>query len=65
MAEPAEVAPAPARLKVPPHSNEAEQSLLGGLMLDEHAWDKVADKLCPAEFYLPRHRIRFEVMADL
>ena len=56
---------APVRLKVPPHSNEAEQSLLGGLMLDEHAWDKVADKLGPADFYLPQHRIIFEVMADL
>ena len=65
MAEPAPVAAAPVRLKVPPHSNEAEQSLLGGLMLDEHAWDKVADKLGPADFYLPQHRIIFEVMADL
>ncbi|MCY4056745.1 MAG: replicative DNA helicase, partial [Gammaproteobacteria bacterium] len=65
MAEPVPIAPAPARLKVPPHSNEAEQSLLGGLMLDEHAWDKVADKLGPADFYLPQHRIIFEVMADL
>ena len=65
MAEPASVAPAPARLKVPPHSNEAEQSLLGGLMLDEHAWDKVADKLSSADFYLPQHRIIFGVMADL
>ena len=65
MAEPAPVAPAPARLKVPPHSNEAEQSLLGGLMLDEYAWDKVADKLAPGDFYLPQHRIIFEVMADL
>ena len=65
MAEPAPVAPAPARLKVPPHSNEAEQSLLGGLMLDEYAWDKIADKLAPADFYQPQHRIIFEVMADL
>jgi replicative DNA helicase len=31
------------RLKVPPNSIEAEQSLLGGLMLDNSAWDKVAD----------------------
>ena len=65
MAEPAPVAPAPARLKIPPHSNEAEQSLLGGLMLDEHAWDKVADKLSAADFYLPQHRIIFGVMAEL
>ena len=65
MAEPAPVVSAPARLKVPPHSNEAEQSLLGGLMLDEHAWDKVADKLSSADFYLPQHRIIFSVMAEL
>jgi len=65
MAEPVPVAPVPARLKVPPHSNEAEQSLLGGLMLDEHAWDRVADKLAPGDFYLPQHRIVFEVMGDL
>ena len=65
MAEPAPVAPAPARLKVPPHSNEAEQSLLGGLMLDEYAWDKIADKLESADFYLPQHRIIFDAMADL
>ena len=65
MAEPAPVAPAPARLKVPPHSNEAEQSLLGGLMLDEHAWDKVSDKLDPADFYLPQHKIVFEAMTEL
>ena len=31
------------RLKVPPHSIEAEQSVLGGLMLDHKAWDKIAD----------------------
>ena len=65
MAEPAPVSAAPARLKVPPHSNEAEQSLLGGLMLDEHAWDKIADKLTAADFYLPQHRIVFDVMTDL
>lgn len=65
MAEPAPVGPAPVRLKVPPHSNEAEQSLLGGLMLDEHAWDRIADKLIPADFYLPQHRLLFEVMSDL
>ena len=56
---------APARLKVPPHSNEAEQSLLGGLMLDERAWDRIAGKLAAGDFYLPQHRIVFEAMAEL
>jgi replicative DNA helicase len=31
------------RLRLPPHSVEAEQSLLGGLMLDQRAWDQIAD----------------------
>ena len=65
MAEPAPV-PAPSdRLKTPPHSNEAEQSLLGGLMLDEQAWDRIADKVTAADFYFPQHRIIFEVMSTL
>ncbi|HET9189061.1 MAG TPA: DnaB-like helicase N-terminal domain-containing protein, partial [Rudaea sp.] len=32
-------------LRVPPHSLDAEQAVLGGLMLDEHAWERIADKL--------------------
>ena len=53
------------RLKVPPHSIEAEQSVLGGLMLDDRAWDEAADKLEPADFYRPAHRIIFQVMREL
>ena len=64
MAEAAAVHDEPVRLKVPPHSIEAEQSLLGGLMLDEAAWLKVADKLDPVDFYRPAHRIVFEVMTE-
>jgi replicative DNA helicase len=33
------------RLRVPPHSIQAEQAVLGGLMLDNEAWDKIADKV--------------------
>jgi len=65
MAEPAPASSPSDRLKTPPHSNEAEQSLLGGLMLDEHAWDRIADKLTAADFYFPQHRIIFEVMEEL
>ena len=65
MAEPVPISGAAPRLRVPPHSNEAEQSVLGGLMLDELAWDKIADKLTAGDFYLPQHRIIYEVMADL
>jgi len=37
--------PAGERLRVPPHSIQAEQSLIGGLMLDNQTWDSVADKV--------------------
>ena len=57
--------PPPAKLKVPPHSLEAEQSFLGGLMLDPNAWLKVADRVRAEDFYRPSHRIVFEVMAGL
>ena len=52
-------------LKIPPHSIEAERSVLGGLMLDEDAWDAVAGIVTPEDFYLNHHRIIFRCMADL
>lgn len=52
-------------LKIPPHSIEAEQSVLGGLMLDSGAWDKVADRINEADFYRYDHRLIFQVMHDL
>ncbi len=54
-----------AALKVPPHSLEAEQSVLGGLMLDNQAWDHVADRLVADDFYRYEHRLIFNVMAEL
>jgi replicative DNA helicase len=54
-----------AALKVPPHSVEAEQSVLGGLMLDNQAWDNVADRLVADDFYRYEHRLIFNVMAGL
>jgi len=53
------------RLKVPPNSIEAEQSLLGGLMLDNSAWDKVADLVVAADFYRKDHRLIFSGIAEL
>ena len=53
------------QLKVPPHSVEAEQSVLGGLMLDNEAWDRVAEKVVASDFYLRAHRLVFEVMSNL
>ncbi len=47
-------------LKVPPHSIEAEQSVLGGLMLDNERWDSVGEKIIAADFYSRPHRLIFE-----
>jgi len=53
------------RLKVPPHSIEAEQSLLGGLMLDHKSWDKVADVVSESDFYRRDHGRIFSAIAAL
>ena len=53
------------RLKVPPNSIEAEQSLLGGLMLDNAAWDKVADLVIASDFYRKDHRLIFTGISEL
>ncbi|MBR9771863.1 MAG: replicative DNA helicase, partial [Gammaproteobacteria bacterium] len=54
-----------AALKVPPHSVEAEQSVLGGLMLDNQAWDNIADRLVADDFYRYEHRLVFNAMVAL
>lgn len=51
--------------KVPPHSLEAEQSVLGGLMLSSSAYDHVADKISESDFYREDHRLIFRAIADL
>ncbi len=53
------------RLKVPPNSIEAEQSLIGGLMLDALAWDKIADVVSAEDFYRKDHRLIFSAVAEL
>jgi replicative DNA helicase len=52
-------------LRLPPHSIEAEQSVLGGLMLDSAAWDQVADRVTAEDFYRNDHRLIFESAAVL
>nr|WP_148340334.1 replicative DNA helicase [Aquicella siphonis] len=52
-------------VKVPPHSIEAEQSVLGGLMLDNRAWDQVVERLREEDFYRNEHRLIFRVMSRL
>lgn len=44
-------------IKLPPHSVEAEQSVLGGLLLDNSAWDKIADLINEGDFYRQDHRL--------
>ncbi len=53
------------RLKVPPNSVEAEQSLIGGLMLDKLAFDKVADVVTAADFYRKDHQLIYAAIAGL
>lgn len=52
-------------LKLPPHSLEAEQSVLGGLMLDAEAWDKVSEAVVKEDFYSRSHRMIFASMQKL
>ena len=52
-------------LKVPPHSVEAEQSVLGGLMLDNSAWEQVSDLLVDQDFYRHDHQLIFRGIAEL
>ncbi len=54
-----------AQLRVPPHSIEAESSVLGGLLLDNAAWDRVSDLLGDGDFYRYEHRLIYAAMATL
>jgi len=65
----ADALPAPdpqaVQLRVPPHSIEAESSVLGGLLLDNHAWDRVGDLLLDSDFYRYEHRLIYAGIAHL
>ena len=50
-------------MRVPPHSVEAEQAVLGGLMLEATGWDAVADIVTADDFYRADHRLIFEAAA--
>lgn len=52
-------------LRVPPHSLEAEQSVLGALLMDNRAFDRVADVVTEGEFYRREHRLIFAAIAGL
>lgn len=55
----------PDSVKIPPHSVEAEQSVLGGLMLDNRAWDQIADRVREEDFYRYDHRLIYRAMTKL
>jgi len=57
--------PATDRLRVPPHSIQAEQAVLGGLMLENSAWDQVADRVGKRDFYRREHQLIFHAIAAL
>ncbi len=50
--------------KVAPHSVEAEQSVLGGLMLDNETWDQVSEIVAEDDFYRHDHRMIFRAVAE-
>ena len=52
-------------LKLPPYSVEAEQSVLGGLLLDNTAWEKIADVLADSDFYRADHRLIYRHISML
>lgn len=54
-----------AELKLPPHSLEAEQSVLGGLMIANDRWDNVADLITATDFFRPAHQQIFQCMGQL
>ena len=54
-----------ARIKMQPHSIEAEQSVLGGLLLSADAWDAVSEAVVDSDFYRPDHRLIFRQIAKL
>jgi replicative DNA helicase len=54
-----------AKLRVPPHSIEGEQSVLGGLLLDNSAWDRASDLLHESDFYRHEHQLIFAAIQQL
>lgn len=57
--------PTIAQLRIPPQSVEAESSVLGGLLLDNGAWDTVGDKLVESDFFRYEHRLIYRALASM
>ena len=54
-----------AQLRIPPHSVEGESSVLGGLLLDNNAWDRIGDILVDGDFYRYEHRLIYAAIKAL
>ena len=54
-----------AQLRIPPHSIEGESSVLGGLLLDNHPWDRVGDVLVDSDFYRYEHKLIYSAIGAL
>ncbi|MDE2091480.1 MAG: replicative DNA helicase [Gammaproteobacteria bacterium] len=52
-------------MRVPPHSVEAEQAVIGSLMLDNATWEQVADRIREDDFYRQDHRLIFRAISEL
>lgn len=65
MAQEPETGKNASRVKVPPHSIEAEQAVLGGLMLDNAGWELVEELITPGDFYRSEHRLIFHASERL
>ena len=52
-------------LRLPPHSVEAEQAVLGGLLLSNSAWDRIGDLLTESDFYRADHRVLWRTITHL
>src|ERR1700755_763373 len=52
-------------LRLPPHSVEAEQAVLGGLLLSNSAWDRIGDVIAESDFYRADHRLLWRVITKL
>ena len=52
-------------IKMPPHSLEAEQSVIGGLLLDNERWDTVSERVLASDFYSRPHRLIFEAVKQI
>lgn len=61
----AQIRSLPAQSRQPPYSIEAEQSVLGGLLLDNRAWNDIADRLAEQDFYRADHQLIWRAICDL